>query len=207
MAKTQDNDVNRGTQAPIDDFDPETGEIYEAADAAQLRIDQRIHRKTITTTSIRCNAELAKLRNVALRMCRISGVISGTAIQWNPEHTQEFEALSGEFEAEVFEQGADFPGAVYYGGYCYLPGGIHEASLSRFKRAMQNAAPDVEMITQGFSLFLYAEPANNPRGYSWFATNAMRQLKTSPDVFDAFRKEAARVETHPLSPQLIGRQS
>jgi hypothetical protein len=181
-----------------------------------LTVDRTQGIKTISVGYCNMLPERAKIANRRMLIGRIGGMIRGTERQLrNPEAVQNAKsaedkeriadygiALVGDFNADVIGDDGEVTAEFADVGFAYLPGGFHEATLSKFA-AVCDATPDGQNPVLGpFSTFIWAEPATNPRGYRYVLTNAQRVNKQLNDLRRAMQREAILV-AHATQQQLM----
>jgi hypothetical protein len=167
--------------------------LGDATDTSKV-VDNTIVIKTISTGYCKFNPERSKIAGKLMVLGRIGGVMMGVEEQArNPEGISKGEeadnglAMVGEFFADVY--GDDGEVMEYAGGYCYMPGGMHEAILSRFQRL----SPEAQLKGLRFSYFIGAEPRGNPRGYGYVCQNAERVEMLETSIAQRLKREAALI--------------
>ncbi len=99
-------------------------------------------------------------------------------------------ALVGSFNADVYSDGGEVTAEFADSGFCYLPGGFQEGMLARFA----GMDPAVQAKGASFSVFIWAEPYANPRGYRYVLTNAIRVDRSIADMRRRMQQEAVLVQ-------------
>lgn len=167
-----------GSQEDMTVFDPETGEIGNADalfGAEGTQQDGTIILPKITMATIRAMPERAKIADRPMKMALVTGIAGGEYLmpkmddenrlqQLGPDATeyQIFSALVAAVEpwgCVRFDNDGE-PDAVYKSDYLFLPT-YHVAIVQRMRQVGQVA----------IALELWAQPASNVRGYSWFVRN------------------------------------
>jgi hypothetical protein len=109
----------------------------------------------------------AKIEDKEVAIARVYGVANGIKIV-KALTGDVFEALRGNFEGVSLETGE-----IFTSGILYLPAGIHDRIIGQLKELDGNGSIQ-------FGIELSAIPAKNPAGYSWKATNVVKQDVADP---------------------------
>jgi hypothetical protein len=155
-------------------------------------------------------AQRASIAKKPVRLCRIAGIINGSAREYKaedmgkPEDQREtFFALIGRFEADVYDDHGEIAG--YYGGQAYLPKGFHEACLSELQSRIDHDDPSPAIP---INLEFWSEPAGNPAGYSYLAVNLNPIVRDPSDPMEQMRRVSlARPEGLPNPLDRHGREA
>jgi len=103
-------------------------------------------------------------------------------------------ALVGNFNADVYGDGGEVTAEFADSGFCYLPTGQQESMLARFA----GLPPEVQAGGAPFSVFIWAEPYANPRGYRYVLTNAIRVDRSIADMRRRMQQEAVMVQAEAM---------
>jgi hypothetical protein len=169
-------------------------EEFLGVEEAQRVVDTTIVIKTIATGYCSFNPARAQIAKTRVVLGRMGGTIHGVEDQVrNPEEVLKGKdpdigvAMVGEFFADVY--GEDGEVTEYAGGYCYMPGGMHQGILARFSKL----SPEQQLKGMRFSYFIASEPRGNPRGYGYVCQNAERVEEIENTIQKALKREAALI--------------
>lgn len=166
-------------------------------DATDRTIDTAQRIKTLSVGYCAMNPERAKIANKRILIGRMGGTAFGVERQLrnpetatkSPELAEYGQALAGNFNADVYSDDGEIIAEYTDAGFLYFPTGHQEAALARLQK-MSDQERERGMV---FSAFIYAEPAQNPRGYRYMLMNAMRVEEGIRDARRALQQEAALI--------------
>ena len=171
---------NNGNPDQVQTYDPETGEIEnnladELYGKEGPQPDGTVFLPKLTMATIRANPERAKIADKPMKIALITGIAGGEylmpavgdenrVMDLGPDHPEymTFSALVAALDpwgCVRFDVSGE-PGAVFKSDYLFLPTG--HISVVQKRRQLGQVA---------IALELWAQPASNPRGYSWYYHN------------------------------------